>query len=183
MGSLFIMQVITGKEQYYISHAKKMLFDRAGDVRLILPRRRMRIRKKGRFLTDERPVFPGYLFFECDEPDADMQNTMRRIPGYIRFLNREKGVLKPLSEPDRNLVAHLVSGGEIAGSSQVTFDKNNRIVALSGPLKGIEGKIIKVDRRKQRARVRFLLNDKTFIIDFQYEEIQLAEDQKNKNAQ
>ncbi len=174
MSDLYIMQVITGKEELYISHSRKMLYDRADQVRLILPRRRMQIRRKGKTITEEKPVFPGYLFFQCENIDDVFLLMLRRIPGYLRFLSIENGVLRPLCEHDRQLVSHLISKGEIAGSSKVVFDKNNRIKALTGPLQGIEGKIIKVDRRKHRARVRFIMNDKTFIIDFQYEEIQLV---------
>ena len=51
----------------------------------------------------------------------------------------------------------------------MTFDANQRIVVEKGPMKGLEGQIIKVDKRKKRARVRLDLYDSTFEIDFGFE--------------
>jgi transcriptional antiterminator NusG len=41
--------------------------------------------------------------------------------------------------------------------SEVEYDKDNHIRVLAGPLKGQEGRITKVDRRKGRVKVKFAL--------------------------
>lgn len=105
----------------------------------------------------------------------EVRNILRRINGYVRFLKDHEGNLAPLNEHDVRLIHHLITGGEISKASKVSFDVNNRIVALDGPLAGYEGSIIKVNRRKKRAKVQFLLNGKKFLIDFEYEEMQHTE--------
>ncbi len=181
MSDLYILQAVTGREHYYIRHAKRLLEIHGLEAHMILPRRRLWIRRQGKRIHMEKPVFPGYVFFSCDQPEVQLQQVLRRTPGFIRFLRRQDGILHPLAESDRKLVSHLISGGDVAGLSKVTFDKNNRIKALSGPLQGYEGHIIKVDRRKQRAKVRFVLHDKTFLIDFQYEHMELAENPNHQD--
>jgi transcription antitermination factor NusG len=47
---------------------------------------------------------------------------------------------------------------------------------LKGPLKGEEGSIIKVDRRKRRVTVQINLYDKRFKIAFEYEEVEKKKD-------
>jgi len=110
-------------------------------------------------------------------PEAELQairRILRRITGYIRFLKDHDGSLIPLKEQDLRLVHHLIAGGEIARASKVKFDVNNRIIALDGPLQGYEGSIIKVNRRKGRAKVQFLLHGKKFLIDFEFEALEHA---------
>jgi len=63
---------------------------------------------------------------------------------------------------------HFLSGN-VVGLSQVSFDENQRIVIKSGPLKGMEGKITKVDKRKKRVKVQLDMYKESFLVDFGYE--------------
>jgi transcriptional antiterminator NusG len=57
----------------------------------------------------------------------------------------------------------------VIGKSTVKFDENSRIYVLSGPLEGLEGKIVKIDKRKQRAKVQLDLYKESFLVDFGFE--------------
>ena len=61
--------------------------------------------------------------------------------------------------------------GPVAGKSKVYFDENSRIVVTEGPLMGLEGKIVKVDKRKGRAKIKLDLYDDSFAIDLAFEVI------------
>jgi len=50
----------------------------------------------------------------------------------------------------------------------------NRIVVLHGPLSGLEGRIIKVDQRKKRAKIALDLCSDSFTIDLAFEVIEKA---------
>jgi transcription termination/antitermination protein NusG len=168
--SIYVIQVLTGKEDLYRKHVINLT---KGDIdyQLVIPKRTMTLRRRGRLIPTIKPIFPSYVFLVCDALHPDSRMMLRRTPGFIRFIKDKDGKLVPLSDNDRELLLRLTSSGENTRRSLVTFDKNNRVVALSGPLKDCEGTIIKVDRRKQRARVRFMLHDKNFVIDFEYEEL------------
>ena len=58
------------------------------------------------------------------------------------------------------------------GPSLVRFDENERIVVIEGPLKGIEGSIIKVDRRKQRARIQVDFAGGVHTMDLSFDDIE-----------
>ncbi len=45
---------------------------------------------------------------------------------------------------------------------------------MSGPLKELEGKIVKVDRRKGRAKVKLDMFEHAFLIDFGFEALENA---------
>ncbi len=54
------------------------------------------------------------------------------------------------------------------------FDENKRIRIVAGPLKNLEGMIVRVDRRKGRARVRLALYEDSFEVDFGFEALEAA---------
>ena len=94
-------------------------------------------------------VFPGYIFVEAsgDEEILACQWEFRRTEGFYRFL-RSNQEITPLADRDLELVLHFIKNpGAVAGSSKVYFDENSRIIVVEGPLMGLEGRIIKVDKR------------------------------------
>ncbi len=168
--AIYLIQVATGKEETYIIHVKNLAGSKPG-FQLVVPKRQLTIRKKGKEQQVIKPIFPGYIFLVSDCIEPEDRTLLRSIPGFMRYMRNDKGELIPLSNNDRELLIQLTATGETTKRSVVSFDKNNKVIPLSGPLKDCEGKIIKVDRRKRRVKVKFLLNDKTFLINFEYEEV------------
>lgn len=80
--------------------------------------------------------------------------------------------ITPLSGGDLALIQHFMGIGPKIGSSLVRFDENNSIVVIEGPLKGIEGSIIKVDKRKQRAKIRVEFEGTAHTMDLSFEDIE-----------
>jgi transcriptional antiterminator NusG len=138
---------------------------------LYFPQRRLDIRKGGKVKASLAAVFPGYIFIEA-ESDSEIiasQWHFRRTEGFYRFLKSNRDIT-PLSGRDLELVLHfLKSAGQIAGKSVVYFDENSRIVVIEGPLKGLEGSIIKVDRRKGRAKIKLDMYNDSFAVDLAFE--------------
>ena len=168
----YVIQVRTGGEQKFLNLAAPYLH--SDRERLLWPRRKLQIRKRGKHRDVAVPVFPGYLFLEADVLETDTFWTLRRTNGFFRFLPENKRA-EPLAGADRDLVRHFLSFGEVLGKSKVQFDENKRIRVIHGALKGLEGKIIKVDRRKQRAKVSLSLYDSSFLIDFGFDLLETAD--------
>ncbi len=180
----YAFQVLTRKEDRFLRLARVYLnievpeWERVG--RLLWPRRTLTVRRRGKNFTERAPVFPGYLFFEAEELPIDIYWTLRRTGGFVRFLKSNQQV-EPLEGSDRNLLLHFLQHGEVVQKSTVSFDKNNRIQVLEGPMKGLEGRIVKVDRRKQRAKIKLHLYDDSFLVDFGFEYLQkMKEDDANE---
>ncbi len=155
---------------------------RNGDPGVLLwPRRSLRVRRRGRWQDAVAPIFPGYLFVKADEVDSGLYQCIRRLPGFVRFLPSSERI-RPLDQRDTELLSHFLSFGEIVQRSKATFDLNQRILVLSGPLVGLEGSITRVDRRKGRARVRLHLYEDSFEVDFGFDAIQAPVDRKPTSA-
>ncbi len=175
----FVFQVLTGEEEKFI-HLAEYNFkaqhippDESG--RVIWPQRKLSIKRRGREKEVLAPIFPGYLFFEQNELYTDSYWILRKTSGFVRFLKSNRNI-QPIQGEDKELLLHFLSYGEIVEKSGVRFDENNRIRVLSGPMKGLEGKIIKVDRRKKRAKIKLSLYEESFKIDFGFEVLEKAED-------
>ena len=136
---------------------------------LYFPQRSLDIRRGGKLIPSRLPVFPGYIFLELEESNnlLEHQWAFRRTEGFYRFLRSNQDIA-PLQNRDLELVLHFIRF-PIAGKSKVYFNENSRIVVISGPLSGLEGRIIKVDKRKERAKVKLDLYADSFTIDLAFE--------------
>jgi transcriptional antiterminator NusG len=164
----YVLQVRTGGEERYRRQAEKVLSSGGGE--LYWPRRSLRVRRAGIWRKTVAPIFPGYLFLRTDHLSSDMFHKLKSLPGFNRFL-RDNSNVEPLGERDLAILQHFLSFGEVVHPSRVRFDLDRRIQVIDGPLKALEGRIVSVDRRKRRARVRLELYENSFLIDFGFEDI------------
>ena len=167
----YALQVQTRGEEKFIRLFKALNPD--VNLPLYFPQRSMDIRRKGKIIHTRSAIFPGYIFLELENDDNILkyQWIFRKTKGFYRFLRSNLDIC-PLTDRDLELVLHFIrTVGQIAGKSLVTFDENSRIAVIEGPLAGLEGKIIKVDRRKGRAKINLDLYGESFTIDLAFEAI------------
>ena len=175
----YAVQVRTGKEPELLKKIQKTTEEKVQNVQVYFPRRVLYIKKKGIRKKVDAPVFPGYIFLGIDDLSTAVYWLLRRTPGFYRFLPDNHNPL-PLADNDLSLLHHFLSFGEITAPSRVYFDENARICVLEGPLKGLEGKIIKVDKRKQRAKVLLDMYTDSFPIDLAFDVIEPASSGLNR---
>jgi transcriptional antiterminator NusG len=162
----FAAQIWTGSEGKFLSLIQKSTH--RFPVRFIWPRRKLRIRRGGRWRDALAPIFPSYVFIQAEAIAPELFRAMRLTPGFLHFLLSNDNIV-PMDHKDQDLLNHFLSFGEVVDKSMISFDENNRIRVISGPLKGLEGLIVKVDRRKRRAKVRLALYADSFNIDFGFD--------------
>jgi transcriptional antiterminator NusG len=174
----YAIQVKTRAEEKYIKLFKALHPEIT--VNIYFPKRQIDIRRKGKIIHSNSGIFPGYIFIEIAEGD-DLYNyhwDFRTTDGFYRFLKSNQNICT-LLDKDLELVLHFIKNvGPVAGKSKVYFDENSRIVVMEGPLMGLEGKIIKVDKRKGRAKIKLDLYDDSFSIDLAFELIGTLESGK-----
>ncbi|GAB6392378.1 MAG: transcription antitermination protein, NusG family/antiterminator LoaP [Treponematales bacterium] len=161
----YAMQVRTGGEEKYM----RLFKVRHPEVRFPFhfPKRIVRVRRKNKQFEETAAVFPGYLFVEAEETGAVAEALWqyRRVDGFCRFLRSNQDIC-PLAGRDLETVLYFIRRvGPLAGTSKVRFDENDRIVVVDGPLFGLTGNIIKVDKRKKWAKVQLDLYGDSFAIN------------------
>ena len=152
----YAFQVRSSGEAQFIERITKTMQELADCQRFIYLRRNITIRKKGISKAEIRPIFPGYIFIETQNLeklfDSNLYSIIRHTPNFYRFLPSNQKIVA-LEGNDLKILEHFMTAGEIVGHSKVYFDDNDRIVVVEGPLQGLEGNIIKVDRRRKRAKI------------------------------
>ncbi len=165
----YATQVHTGREQKFIDQVKQHLPEESSVQQFIFLRRELHVQRHGVMKNELQPLFPGYVFLETDkELDPDSRSLIRESEYFYRFLKSNQHVT-PLCNSDLKILKHFMNFGEKAGPSQVYFDENERIVVVEGPLKGLEGFIIRIDRRKRRAKIRINFEDSPLIMDLAFD--------------
>jgi transcriptional antiterminator NusG len=168
----YTAQVKTRAEKKYIRLFKSL--HPQVPVEIYFPKRALDIRRKGVISHTTKSIFPGYVFIELEDTEriSDYLWYFRKTDGFFRFLESNQNILA-LGGGDLTLILHFIKKvGPVAGKSRVYFDENSRIVVIEGPLKGLEGNIIKVDKRKGRAKLKLDLYNESFTIDLAFEYIE-----------
>lgn len=178
----FALQVWTREEERYLKLSQNYL-----DINLpgwrswaqfLWPRRKLTVRRRGKTREELAPIFPSYLFIQTEEVSPEMYWTLKRTSGFIRFLKSNQ-TIEPLRGEERKLLLHFLQFGEVVEKSKVTFDRNSRIQVVDGPMKGMEGRVVKVDKRKKRAKIKLTFYEDAFLIDFGFEFLEKLQDEKS----
>lgn len=174
--NLYIIQVTTGKEDTYIKlweNKKEHL-----PLKLFWLRKELMIRKNGHTHKSLKSIFPGYLFLEAEEIDPDTFQEFRHIHFFNRFLKADDKI-HPLPFDEAKRIYELAKYGKVIGRSKVMYNEDDKIVVIDGPMKGFEGQIVKVDRRKKRAKIRLSLYDNPYTIDLGFDVLEVTDEVKN----
>ena len=120
------------------------------DAEAISPSKLRYRRINGKPVEEKTPLFPGYIF-------------MRLNNGFPLYRMKQNGLLYKvlrdsdgdwrLSGADRDFAEKIFKSSGLFGFSKA-FYEGDRIRILEGPLKELEGKIVRVNHRKQTAQVQ-----------------------------
>ncbi|WP_110932779.1 antiterminator LoaP [Paenibacillus bouchesdurhonensis] len=161
----------------YEDHVQKSL-EKISDnniARCIVPTRKIPERKKGQIKDVEKIMFPGYVFIQT-QMTKSIYYTLSSHPLIYSLLNYRNR--KDLNYNQRNSDTTIQDSDDFCfkqvpkeeieqilqlldDHGKVDYSKvhllDSRIKVISGPLKGKEGIIKKIDKRKNRAKVNINL--------------------------
>jgi len=118
--------------------------------RIIVPKRKLRERKGGVWSYVIRPLFPGYVLVN-GKIDVEEYYGFKNVPGLFKLLcsGREPARIEP---NEMEIISRLICNSEVIGFSDVLME-DGRVVVVDGPLVSMEGRILRINRRKGRAQV------------------------------
>ena len=127
-------------------------------TRCFVPRRAVQIRKSGEWIREEKPLFPGYFFVDTEDPEA-LSDEIRKLEGFNKLLTTEKKFSHVYGN-DAELIENMYLKDGLFDFSEGIIE-GDQIIVTSGPLKGQEGRIKKIDRHKRLAYLEFDMFDQT----------------------
>ena len=165
--SYYVIRVAPRQEEVFLRLSARLISD--DGVAVVFPRRKMEHLKQGKRIPVEVPLFPGYVFLRSEGGlDPQLYDRIRRLPKFTQFVKLGETITE-VKGKDLELLRHFLKFGEVTPTSQVVFDENQRIRVLSGPMEGLEGQIIHVDKRKRRAKIRLDFDHGTFTFTLGFE--------------
>lgn len=154
--------VLGGQEE----KAKRLLEDKFkdsdSDVSFIVPKLVINERKQGVWREVLRKLLPGYILVH-GKIGIEEYYMFKGVPGVVKLLRTGKDFC-PIPEEEIRVLGTLMTEGDVIGHSVITFEEGDTVRVLEGPLKGLEGLIVRVDKRKGRARISLsFLGDQRFV--------------------
>lgn len=145
---MYVLHVPGGRERTARDLIAKLLGDLVEEC--FVPAGEVMRREGGAWVRTEQLLFPGYVFATTGDIEG-LARHLRELPFYARVIGGDNERFVPLTVEEvawltalTNVETHVVemSRGVIEG---------DRVVVWSGPLRGHEGDIRKIDRHKRVA--------------------------------
>ena len=120
--------------------------------------------EQGRKYTVEHILLPGYVFFRSQ---AELPANPFHMHNIIRLLKNSEGSWQLMGR-DEQFARFVFEYDGVIGLSQAR-KAGDKVKILSGPLKELEGYIIKVDRRARNGQVEFRFDDRVWKVWLAFE--------------
>ena len=124
------------------------------------PRFVSRKKRMGEWYDVERAMLPGYVIAEVKNP-AELVQGLGRLHDFARIITNGE-TYSPLDDDERNWLEAQFGEGSRTVPISFGYREGDTVVVTSGPLKGHEAIITKIDRKNCLANVEFHAGTMTF---------------------
>ena len=158
------IHVKTGREDAACEEIRKQaaLLGYSAEHELLVPKRKLQERHQGEFVEVIRTMFPGYVLARSEDIE-EFAEVAIRSKNVIRLLQAE-GEFQEVRLEEISAIVYMTDEAGVIGRSEVLLE-GDLITVVSGPLKGHEGLIKKIDKHHHRAKVEFWLDGGRHLID------------------
>ncbi len=145
----YVVQVRTGDELKVADRLKLEVKTDNEDVFVPLFERRKCV--KGEWTKVTKPLFPGYIFFQTDDAE-DLYWRLKKLIAFTKILATGREYT-PISAEEEMFIKNLI-GEDYVAEQSIGVIEGDKIIVKQGPLYGLEGSIIKINRHKRIAIIR-----------------------------
>ncbi len=162
----YVVQVQSGREEQVrhvieracaeadaVSDSDQQLLDEC-----FCPRYQTQTKVRGEWCYVERSLLPGYVIAVTRQSER-LAHLLRGVPEFTRLLTVGEAFV-PLSVEERTWLEKFTSEGERTIPMSFAYKRGDALVVTEGPLKGMEGVIERVNRKKSLAYVQMEVGGK-----------------------
>ena len=157
----YVIQTSSGKEEKVRQECEKRISKEALSC-CALPLYEQKVHYKGQWHMQKKKLFPGYLFL-ISENLPQLRKELKNIDMVTRLLGVGDEITS-LTETEIELITRFTDEEEIMKMSEGIIE-GDKITILSGPLKGMESTIKKIDRHKRKAWLKLEMFNRTQLIE------------------
>lgn len=143
----YVVQVRTGTEEEIISQCKKLI-DHKILKHCFVPYYELMKKYKGEWHLEEKILFPGYIFIVTDEIE-NLYLSLKKVIGLTKLIGTGKEII-PLKDEEVEFLREFGKERQVVEMS-IGVIEEGKVHITSGPLKGREAMIRKIDRHKRKA--------------------------------
>ena len=151
----YVLHVTTGSELDVVKSLQEHDYDAFVPIEECMERRR------GSWHFRDKILIPGYVFVRMVINDTSYYE-IKDIPGVIRFLGAKAPI--PIREDEEEKLLSLLDDNKRMEVSRIITSEDGTFRVLEGALIGREKDIIKLDRHRRKAHVKFKLGTETSIV-------------------
>lgn len=149
---IYVVQVQSGRERRAKLLIQRMLPSDLVDE-VFIPTYTKQVKRAGEWREEKSLLVPGYLYLTTVSIDAVVQQ-LRSVPALTRVLGTEARFV-PLSEEETAWLEELTRPGHRSVDLSTGIIEGDEARIVSGPLKGHEALIKRVNRHKRTAEIEF----------------------------
>ena len=170
----YCAMVLTGEEKEFNKKMREAVCGKYPESEFWFFERKLYTPKRGWFLG---AIFPGYIFFSVENLTPEFINILRTIPGFCKLLldNKEPTQIQGNALEELKL---FIRNGEEWGVSKVMFLPGQKVKAVSGPLVGLEGNIIHVNKKYKQITVQATVVNMSMQFDLKFEHAEKMEEKE-----
>lgn len=142
---MYVVQVKSGCEKAVLTAFKRNKITAYAPIKIFL------IRRGSKWIKEEKIIFPGYMFIECNLSTDDYY-IIKGITGVIRILGANN-IPSPIPIWEKPTLQLICNNGDPIGISEAEMIEG-RLIVTSGLIGKLCGKIIKYNPRQKRATIR-----------------------------
>lgn len=143
----YVIQVRTGTEEE-IRRQCENIIEKDILERSFIPYWEQMKRYQGEWHKEKTILFPGYVFLVSGDEDK-LYHRLKKVIGLTKLIGTGREIV-PLDEAEVRFLLEFGGEEQIVSMSKGII-KNDKIVVTTGPLKGKDGLIRKIERHKRRA--------------------------------
>ena len=154
---------VLGKKEEQIAYR----LQQAG-IQAFLPKMQVYHKKQGKLYTVEKLMFPNYLFVESKLDQKAFDERARKMKmehiGIVKELKYDNEGTSALKQEEKEFIEKLIGRNKVLEHS-VGYIEGDKVIVTDGPLKGMESKIIHIDRHKRRALLEVMILNQSMQIN------------------
>ena len=155
----YVIKAVSGRENRVRDNIQQQLrlnkLDQ-GVGQMLVPAERVTEVKRGKKVSTERKLYPGYIYIEM-EPTQTLLETINNVDGVTGFLGADPRNPDPLTKDEAERIIKITtaqsSDEQRAAIVQIPFNLNDRVKVKEGTFAGMEGVVGEINAAKGELRV------------------------------
>jgi transcriptional antiterminator NusG len=155
----YVLKAVSGREngcRDAIQTELKLRKLEAGVAQMLIPAERITEVKRGRKVSTERKLYPGYIYVEM-ESSPDLVEAITSIDGVTGFLGADPRDPTPLSKEEAERIVRIATAQtpdeQRRELVQMPYKVDDRVKVKEGTFAGMEGVVAEINAQKGELRV------------------------------